>query len=303
MRKNRSRFKPERASKLRQAETQFATVQYRPESQLKHPMRLLREMKRDLLNSRELAWRLLVRDISAEYRQSILGVVWAFLPPIVTAIGFSVARSTNVINIGATDIPYPAYVMFSTAIWQIFVEALTAPIQAVNAGKSMLSKIKFPHEALILAKIGQVFFNFGIKLLLIIGLFILFKISVSWTAILALVAIIHLVVLGTFIGLVLAPIGALYQDFLRGLVLLTGLWMFLTPVVYPIPSGDGIFSQLVRWNPVTPLLVTARELATVGIVSDPYHFWIVSIIAFIGLLFAWVVYRLSIPFIIERIGS
>jgi lipopolysaccharide transport system permease protein len=305
MRKSQRRFNPDQSSKLSQAANQRLNkiVVYQPESQLKNPIQLFKEMGRDLLGSRELAWRLLVRDISAEYRQSFLGFVWAFLPPVVTAIGFAVAKSTNVINIGATDLPYPAYVMFSTAIWQIFVEALTGPIQAVNTGKPMLTKINFPHEALILAKLGQVFFNFGIKLILIIGLFIFFKISISWTIILAPVALIHLVMLGTFIGLALAPLGALYQDFLRGLILLTGLWMFLTPVVYPVPGGSGIFSNLVKWNPVTPLLVTTRELATTGIVSDPYHFWLVSIISFVGLLLAWVVYRLSIPFVIERIGS
>jgi lipopolysaccharide transport system permease protein len=264
---------------------------------------LFKEMGRDLLASRELAWQLMVRDISAQYRQSFLGIFWAVIPPIVMAAGFTLASNSKVIAIGATDLPYPAYVMFSMTLWQTFVESLNAPVQAVGEAKQMLAKINFPREALILAKLGQVFFNFAIKLILIVGLFVWFQIPVSWSAILAPVALIHLVMLGTFFGVLLAPFGALYQDFSKGLTLATGFWLFLTPVIYPVPSGSGIFGAIVKLNPVTPLLVTTRELATKGVVSDPQGFWVASLIAIVGLLLAWMVYRLAMPFVVERMSS
>ena len=277
-------------------------VIYTPESQLRHPVQLFKEMGLDLLRSRELAWELMVRDISALYRQSFLGIFWAIIPPIVLAAGFTLASNSNVMSIAATDLPYPAYVMFSMTLWQTFVEALNGPIQAVSKAKQMLSKINFPREAIILSKLGQVVFNFGIKLILIVAIFLWFQIPVSWSAILAVVALIHLVILGTFIGLLLAPLSALYQDFSMGITLATGFWLFLTPVVYPIPSS-GVFGTIVRLNPVTPLLVTTRELATHGVVSDPSGFWLASIFAILGLLLAWLVYRLAMPFVVERMSS
>lgn len=275
---------------------------YEPRSRLKRPIKLFKQMGRDLLASRELAWRLLVRDISAKYRQSFLGIIWAFLPPIVTAAGFTLARNGGVINIGDTGLPYPAYVMFSMTLWQTFVEALNGPVQAVTTAKSMLARINFPREALILAKLGEVFFNFGIKLILIVGLFLWFQMPVSWSVLLVPVALIHLVIFGTFLGLMLAPMGALYKDFSMGLTLITGFWLFLTPVVYPVPS-DGVFGTVVKLNPVTPLLVTTRELATTGVISNSQGFWVVSIIAIVGLLLAWIFYRLAIPYVVERISS
>ena len=278
-------------------------VVYTPESRVRHPLQLFKEMGRDLLASRELAWQLMVRDISAQYRQSFLGIFWAVIPPIVMAAGFTLASNSKVIAIGATDLPYPAYVMFSMTLWQTFVESLNAPVQAVGEAKQMLAKINFPREALILAKLGQVFFNFAIKLILIVGLFVWFQIPVSWSAILAPVALIHLVMLGTFFGVLLAPFGALYQDFSKGLTLATGFWLFLTPVIYPVPSGSGIFGAIVKLNPVTPLLVTTRGLATKGIVSDPQGFWVASLIAIVGLMLAWIVYRLAMPFVVERMSS
>jgi lipopolysaccharide transport system permease protein len=277
-------------------------VVHTPESLLRHPILLLNSMWRDLLASRDLAWRLMVRDISAQYRQSLLGIAWAFLPPLFMAGGFTLASEAKVINTGVTDIPYPAYVMFSTALWQTFVEAFNGPVDAVNKAKPMLARVKFPHEAIILAKLGEVFFNFAIKLILIVGLFLWFHIPVTWTVIIAPVALIHLILLGTLFGILLSPLGVLYQDVAKGITMITGFWLFLTPVVYPIPS-EGTFSLLVQLNPVTPLLVTTRELATTGIVSEPVSFWVVSFLTLFGLLLTWIAFRIAMPYVIERISS
>ena len=277
-------------------------VVHTPESRLRHPLQLLKDMGRDLLASRELAWRLMVRDLSTQYRQSLLGIFWAFVPPIVTAIGLTLASNAQVLNVGDTDLPYPAYVMFSMALWQTFVEAVSSPIQAVSAAKPMLAKINFPREALILSRLGQLFFNFGIKLILIVSLFLWFQIPVTWTVILAPVALLHMVALGTAIGLFLTPIGALYEDVAKGLTLLMGAWLFFTPVIYPAPQS-GVFATLVQLNPVTPLLVTTRELATGGTLSEPQGFWIASAIAIVGLLLSWLVYRVTMPFVIERMSA
>ncbi|MFZ4638918.1 MAG: ABC transporter permease [Nodosilinea sp.] len=275
---------------------------YRSESEMRQPLRLFRHMGQDLLASRELAWRLMVRDISAQYRQSILGLLWAFMPPIMTALGVVVAKNSGVVNIGSTDLPYPVYVVFSMALWQTFVEALTGPLAAVTQAKPMLAKVNFPREALILAKLGEVFFNFGIKLILIIGLFLWFRVGVSWFVVLAPVALVHLILLGTAIGLCLAPLGMLYGDVSRALTLAIAPWLLLTPVLYPVPT-QGWFGLLVSLNPVTPLLVTTRELATHGVVSNSVGFWLASLFTLVTLLLAWLLYRLAMPFLIERISA
>lgn len=283
--------------------TKATKARYTPESRIRHPVQLIKDMRRDLFASRELAWQLMVRDISAQYRQSFLGIAWAIIPPILAAAGFTFASNSKVLNIGATDIPYPAYVLFGTALWQTFVESINLPMQNVTKAKQMLTRINFPREALVLSGVGQVFFNFAFKLILIIGMFVWFQIPLHWTAVLAPVALIHLIVLGTSIGMLLAPFGALYQDFSKGITLATSFLLFLTPVVYPVPPGGSIFGSIVKLNPVTPLLVTTRELATTGILTDSQGFWVASLIAILGLLVAWFIYRLAMPFVVERLSS
>lgn len=275
---------------------------YTSSSRLRAPLQLIREIWQDLLDARGLAWQLLVRDIKAQYRQSLLGIVWAFVPAIATGIGLTLANNAKIINIGDTDLPYPAYVMFSMTLWQTFVESLNGPLDAIEKSKPILAKVKFPPEAPILAKLGQVFFNFGIKLILIVILFIWFRIPVGWQVVLTPVALLHLVAFGTFVGILLAPIGALYQDVKRALTFIVGGWLFLTPVIYP-PPREGVFGTIVQLNPVTHLLVTLRELSTGVPISHPIGFWIASGVGIIGLLMAWVFYRLAMPFMIERMSA
>jgi len=277
-------------------------IVHTPESLLRRPRYLLWTMGRDLLASRELAWRLMVRDISAQYRQAFLGVLWAFIPPVAMAVGFTLAKDANVFTVGETDIPYPAFVMFNTALWQTFVDAVTGPVQAVVIAKPMLARVNFPREALVLAKLGEVGFNFGIKLILIVGLFLYFQVPVSWTVLLTPVALIHLVLLGTLFGVLLAPLGVLYQDVTKGLNMFMGFWLFLTPVIYPVPTA-GAFGVLVALNPVTPLLSTVRELATTGVVTDPVSFWVVSGLTLVGLLLTWTGFRIAMPYVVERVTS
>jgi lipopolysaccharide transport system permease protein len=259
-------------------------------------------MWRDLLISRELAWQLMVKDISSQYRQSFLGIIWAFIPPIILSAGFTFAANSKIVNVGTTDIPYPAYVMLSTMLWQTFVEALNGPTQAVVSSKMLMAKINFPREAVILSKLGQVFFNFGVKLILVTCVFLWFRISVPWTIIIAPVALIHLILFGTSLGLLLAPLSGLYNDVSKALGLIINPWLLLTPVLYP-PPREGFFATIVNWNPVTPLLVTTRELATTGTISMAQGFWIASGLSFIGLFIAWMLYRVSMPYVVERVSS
>lgn len=278
---------------------ELPVVVYAPESRLRSPIQLFKEMWYDLLSSRDLAWQLLVRDISAQYRQSLLGIFWAFIPPLVTAVGLTLLQKANVVNLGKTDIPYPAYVLFSMTLWQIFTESINQSMNAVRAAKGMMAKIKVPPEAFVVAKLGQIFFNFSIQLILVAVLFIWFRVHVTWQVILSPVALIHLVMFGTGIGLILGPLSNLYSDVGRAMGFMMRIWMFITPVIYAIPE-KGLWSKLVQINPVTPLLVTTRELATTGILSYAVGFWVASIIAVVTLLLGWIFFRLTMPFIVER---
>jgi lipopolysaccharide transport system permease protein len=285
-----------------QTEDRLQITVYTPESQIRSPVRLAKAMWHDLKDSRELAWRLFVRDFSARYRQSFLGVFWAFLPALLSGLVFIILQAKNVVNFGKVDIPYPVFAIIGTTLWQIFTESINAPLKAVQSGKSMLAKINFPREALIVAALYEMLFSVAIKSVVILAVMLFFKMPLGPGLIYSIPAVLALILLGMALGLFLTPIGMLYSDIGSALTVFIQFWFFVTPVVYP-PSQSFPYSLIATLNPVSPLLIGARDLMTKGIIINVSPFIIISSCSVIGLFVAWITYRVAMPIIIERMSS
>jgi lipopolysaccharide transport system permease protein len=275
---------------------------YTPDSPLRDPGKFLREMFRDLLASRELAWRLFLRDTRAAYRNSVLGYLWVFLPPLVASLPFIYLNAQGVVSMGETPIPYGAYAMVGTIIWQVFVDALNSPIRTVNAARSMLTRINFPREAILLSGLLQVAFSFLVRLVLLAGVFVWFGIVPPPTGLLFPIGILSLVLTGFVIGLILTPLGVLYSDVQQTLPIFTTFLLLLTPVLYPVPQS-GLAGAVAALNPLTPLVVTTRDWLTIGATSMTAGFVLVSVASALCLLMGWVVYRVALPHLIARLGN
>jgi homopolymeric O-antigen transport system permease protein len=274
---------------------------YSPESSLRHPVQLLKAMFRDLAASRELAWRLFVRDTSAQYRQSIFGYVWAFIPPLMASLPFIFLNSQGVVSVKGTGLPYAAYAMVGTTIWQVFVDALNNPLKTVITSKAMLARINFPREAIILSGIAQTVFGFLIRLVLLAGVFIWFHIVPPVTALLFPAGILALILTGTMLGVLLVPIGLLYKDVQMTIPVVTMCLMYLTPgVLYP---PHGVAAALAKWNPLAPLVEATRAWLTTGVNGPLDAFFAVSGVTLVLLFFGWMLYRLALPHVIARIGN
>jgi lipopolysaccharide transport system permease protein len=264
---------------------------------------MLREMCRDLIASRELAWRLAVRDISAQYRQAFLGILWAFILPLANTLAWIFLNSSGIVTVADTTLPYPVYVFTGTMLWAIFMDALNAPLQQVNAAKSMLAKLNFPREALVVSGIYQTLFNASIKIALLLGAIVIVGIKPGWSLLLFAMGILSLVLVGTAFGLLITPVGMLYTDVGRSLPLLLQFLMFVTPVVFPMPKEEGWASTLFVVNPLTPVILTARDWLT-GFTPNSLGLFLLVNLAAVGvLLVVWVVYRLAMPILIERMSA
>jgi lipopolysaccharide transport system permease protein len=269
---------------------------------MRSPWALVKALASDVLASRELAWRLFVRDLSAHYRQSILGAFWAFVAPLVTSLIFIVLHSRKIVDFGTMDVPYPVYVITGTLLWQVFVESINAPLKAVTAAKPMLTKINFRREALILSAFYLVLYGLAVKLVVMAGLLLAFGVVPGWGALAALGPILAIVLCGITAGLLLTPVGMLYADVTTALPVLTQLMFFVTPVVY-VPPDSFPFSLLKYVNPVSPLLMAARDLITSDRLTHGAAVLAVSAVTVVGLFVALVAYRLAVPIFVERASA
>jgi lipopolysaccharide transport system permease protein len=200
-------------------------------------------MTQDLWAGRELAWRLAVRDISAQYRQSALGVLWALIIPLANTAVWLFLTGSKVVQVAATAIPYPVFVFTGTLLWSILIDALNAPLMQVNANKALLAKINFPREALILSGIVQTAFNGAIKLGILLLVLPSLGVHPGWGGLLIPMGLFSLVLTGTAVGLLLTPLGVLYGDVGRSIPLITQFLMYLAQ---PAHAADSQCPRLVH---------------------------------------------------------
>ena len=258
-------------------------------------------MFRDLFASRELAWRLAVRDIRARYRQTFLGILWAFFLPLANTVTWVFLSRAGIVSVGETALPYPAYVFIGTMLWAILMDAMNAPLEQTNAARPMLAKLNFPREALVLSGIYQTLFNAGIKVPLLIGALVILGVNPGWNVLLFPLGILSLVLVGTALGLLITPVGMLYTDVGHALPLLMQFLMYASPVVFPMPR-EGWAATLFKINPLTPLILTTRGWLA-GSAEFAGYFLAVNAVALALLLVVWVAYRLAMPILIERMSA
>ena len=275
---------------------------YSQEPLLGHPVHLVKNIFRDLMAGRELAWRLFIRDLSAQYRQTALGYIWAILPPLASSLTFIFLNSQGIIKIDTGGIPYPAFAMMGTLLWQVFVDSIQCAPNALGKAKPMLAKINFPREAILVGGLYMVLFNFLIRLILLAGVMFYWKVLPSSTMLFFPVAMVAILLSGFCIGLLLAPVSSLYGDIQRALPMFTGFWMLLTPVVYPART-EGLAGALAVWNPISPLIVTARDSLSGQDLSLLVPFAIVAVASIMATFVGLVGFRIATPHLIARMGG
>lgn len=276
---------------------------YSSRSELRNPIQLLGNIFRAFYEGRELAWRIFVRNLSGLYRQTLLGLFWAFLPPLANTAIWIFLKSQNVFEMGDTGVDSSVYILTGMILWQAFIEAFQIPTSLLNANRSMISRLNFPRESLLLVGIGEVVFNLSIRILLLIPAFLFFQVSVPWTAFVVAPVVIALMVLFAMtLGLFIMPLGSLYKDVGRFIAMFIPFWMIITPLIY-VPSAE-FPGTLLNWlNPASPLLLVARDMLLVGQTEHAVVGILFAALTLPLLLVGLIVYRVSLPILIERMPN
>ena len=265
-------------------------------------VKLLGQTLTDFFGSHFLALQLTRRDVSAQYRQSYFGILWLFITPLASAAIWVFLNSSGTITITDTGIPYPVYAFSGTLIWSILLESINAPMASTNAARGIISKINFPKEALVLSGIYKLLFNSSFKVLLLVVFIFAFGVGFHWSLLLLPLVLVMAVVFGTSLGLLITPIGLLYSDVSRLISMGLSLLMYITPVVYSIPK-TGIMKTIMTYNPFTPFILTIRDVAVGGSPEFLNYFIGLTGLGIVLFFIGLVIYRVSIPVIVERLSA
>ncbi len=259
-------------------------------------------MVRELFAGHELVWRLFVRDFAARYRQTMLGVLWAVIMPLVVVGTFIFLNSSGVLNIGEIDIPYPAYALLGLTFWQIFAGGIVNCSNSIVKAGTMVAKIKFPREALVVSSMGQTFVETMVRAALVVLAFSYYGVIPAWTTALLPFAVLPVILFTLGLGFFLSLINAVMRDVANVVNILTTFLLFLTPVLYPEPEAK-IFRVFTRFNPLAPLVNGPRDLVIRGEFADPWGFTWASLLAVVLFVVGWRFFYLAQMRMAERMGG
>lgn len=283
----------------RTPDREMSEVTYSAAPELLSPGAFVSASWRDLRMAPSVAWLLFVRQIQAGYRRHLFGYLWLAFPPLATTLVWVGLHHARVLQVGRTELPYPVFVLTGITLWQLFLDAVNAPLQRLSGSRSILIRSRIPHEAFLLAGVIDVVFSFGVRMLILAPVLAWFSVAPTASLLLAPLGVAALLVLGLATGLSLAPLGLLYPDVAKGITLASGILFFLTPILYPLPPA-GPASALGLLNPVAPLLTTTRQWLTGGSAQPAQGAVPVAVAGALVLAAAWLVYRLARPHLVAR---
>lgn len=279
---------------------------YSPELHLREGWRVWGRMFRDVSRSRDLIWRLFMRQWVGQFRQTWLGYFWAVFPTIVAVLAFVMLRR-NVLPKFQTAIPYVAYAMWGMSAWQLFSTTFQASMNALQEGGNMVGRLNFPKECLVFASIGKCLFSFLLRLAVFGGVVAWYYLNreasgwdIPWTVLLAPAALLPLVFLAVGLGMVFAVLLVVAGDVAPVVPMALQFGIFVTPGVMFPASDRWPFVLLGVLNPISAIIEGSQGLLSAGALARGDIYGVMSVFSLLVFLTGWRFLRLAMPRIVER---
>lgn len=212
---------------------------------------------REVLEYRELLAILVWRDIKVRYRQTLLGVLWVVAQPLLTALIFTVLFN-RVAKIDAGGVPYSLFVMVALVPWSFFAAGVGASSNSLIGSAHLISKVYFPRVIVPAASVVSGFVDMAVTFGLVVVMTLVYRVGVTPQIALLPVAILICALFSFGIGLWLSALNVEYRDVRVVIPFLLQLWMYATPVVYPLRVIPERYRWIATANPMTGVVETFR---------------------------------------------
>jgi lipopolysaccharide transport system permease protein len=276
-------------------------ITYEPDNSIKHGFfSVFYEIFTELRDNKWLTFQLFIRDFAAVYKQSLIGVLWIVVVPIINVGIFAMLNSSGIFNVGDMKVPYPLYAILGMAFWQLFSSGVTSGGSSLTASGDMLIKINFSRKSLVVSSLGRPLIAFFIQFVLVAILFVYYRILPAKTVILAPLVLIPILFLTLGIGFIVALLNAIVKDTGNFLALAMSLMMYATPVLYAKPQ-KGLLMVLTKYNPMYYFVSAGRDLVLTGKISEMSGFTLAAITSVAIFTLSIVFFHLTETRIAERI--
>lgn len=250
---------------------------------------------KEIWQYRDLIVMFLKRNFNSAYKQTILGPLWFLITPLLSSSMHTLVFGT-IANISTDGVPQFLFYLCSNTAWAYFSACLTSTSSTFTGNAGLFGKVYFPRLITPITNVIYSLLSFVIQLVLLAVAMLIFGlrgtvIVPDVSVFIMPVLVLQMALLGLGVGIIISSITTKYRD----LSILVGfgvnLWMYITPVVYPISQASAIsesISKLVMLNPVAPIVNNFRYIV-LGCGSFDYFYWGISwivtfVVLFIGIL-------------------
>ncbi|HSD47806.1 MAG TPA: ABC transporter permease [Pyrinomonadaceae bacterium] len=253
------------------------------------PLNLLREL-RGLWQYRDLFYTLTVHRIKVRYKQSLLGLAWAILQPLSLMLIYTVIFSV-IARVPSEGAPYAVFAYAALLPWTFFSSALTNATQGLVNHSQLVTKVYFPREIVPLTYVSAALFDFCIASLFLVALFFYYGVSLTAYALWAIPILVLLTLLATALSLIFSVIQVRFRDVGVAMPLLLQLWMFASPVVYPLSAVPQRWRALYVLNPMVGVIENFRRAVLQGVEPDFQSLGVSAVVAAVVLPLAYLYFK------------
>lgn len=216
-----------------------------------------------LYQYRDLLWLWTLREVQVRYKQSLLGVAWAVLQPLALTVVFTVVFS-RLVRVDTGGIPYPIFAYAAMVPWTFLSTSLSFGIPSLVNNMNLVTKIYFPREILPLASIAAAFVDFLISGVILAGMMLFYGVQPGWGSL----WVVPLLGVQTVLTIAVVLLGSATLVFLRDVrfvvPLLTQVWMYATPIIYPVSLVPERYRALYFLNPMAGIIDGYRRVLLNG---------------------------------------
>ena len=223
---------------------------------------------KEIWRYRDLCSLFIKRNIIVQYKQTILGPLWYVIQPVLTVVMYMVVFG-GIAGIPTDGVPQPLFYLGGVCMWQYFADCLNATANTFVKNAGIFGKVYFPRLVMPISDVLSNLLRFGIQFGLFVIVYIVYEIvgcpaSLNWYALLFPVLVFMMAGLALGFGILISSMTTKYRDLQILFTFVVQLWMYATPIVYPLSQvGDKVYfgihlRTVMALNPVTPVIETFK---------------------------------------------
>lgn len=233
-----------------------------------HPASL-RKLLTSFWHNRQLIWQMSRREVVGRYRGSVMGLAWSFFNPVLMLMVYTfvfsvVFKARWGVGGGESKTQFAVVLFVGMIVSGLFAEVLNRAPGLILGNVNYVKKVVFPLEILPVVSMGAALFHSLISVLVLLIAFTMFNGYLHWTAILAPLVLLPLVILTVGLAWILASLGVFLRDVGQTIGIVTMIMMFLAPVFYPVTAVPEKYRPFIMANPLTFIIEQSREVLIWG---------------------------------------